>query len=247
MDKFKASVVSSGAKRDVLRKGSDDKKTEKTSATIIEDSIKLLTGKRPSSDTVEGILNTLGIDGDDVLDDSKSMLLYNYLCEPLIVKKNYLYNSKTGKRKEVSHRSMMAVLNNEKDTDSSKVDDVGEFDQDEMEIVIYDFTDNANQDKSFFSIYKKALANLNELISDSEINLKLVYNTFPSLENARLNYAIEKEAYQSKSSNVKGTHKCPKCGSESTITQYIQTRSADEPMTAKIFCLDCQQISKKAG
>ena len=36
-----------------------------------------------------------------------------------------------------------------------------------------------------------------------------------------------------------GVYKCRKCGGSKTTQQEMQTRSADEPMTIFITCLDC--------
>ena len=42
-----------------------------------------------------------------------------------------------------------------------------------------------------------------------------------------------------KKKRIKGSHKCPRCRSEYTVYQEVQTRSADEGFTIKVDCLDC--------
>ena len=44
---------------------------------------------------------------------------------------------------------------------------------------------------------------------------------------------------QEHSKNKNGLFTCDKCRSNSTTYYEMQTRSADEPMTAFINCLDC--------
>ncbi len=39
----------------------------------------------------------------------------------------------------------------------------------------------------------------------------------------------------------KGLFKCGKCGSQNTTYYQMQTRSADEPMTNFVTCLDCNK------
>lgn len=44
-----------------------------------------------------------------------------------------------------------------------------------------------------------------------------------------------------KSEKRVGIAKCPKCKSANTDYYMLQTRSADEPMTAFFTCLDCDK------
>ena len=48
-----------------------------------------------------------------------------------------------------------------------------------------------------------------------------------------------------KTRNHRGAKKCRKCGSRSTSYYEVQTRSADEPMTQFITCLDCNNRWKQ--
>jgi DNA-directed RNA polymerase subunit M/transcription elongation factor TFIIS len=74
-----------------------------------------------------------------------------------------------------------------------------------------------------------------------------LYENLPSLEVSRINNNIEKDNTRNKSLNVKGIFKCPKCKSNRTIDYQLQTRSADEPMTAKVSCMDCGFYGKPSA
>jgi len=50
--------------------------------------------------------------------------------------------------------------------------------------------------------------------------------------------AIEKNKL--KDADYEGQFKCRKCGSKRTDYYQLQTRSADEPMTTYVTCMDCQ-------
>eukprot|EP00826_Nyctotherus_ovalis_P040862 TRINITY_DN4060_c0_g1_i23.p3 TRINITY_DN4060_c0_g1~~TRINITY_DN4060_c0_g1_i23.p3 ORF type:complete len:108 (-),score=36.34 TRINITY_DN4060_c0_g1_i23:124-447(-) len=59
---------------------------------------------------------------------------------------------------------------------------------------------------------------------------------------------VEKEAFEARLSdwmdtnikkNLSGMHKCGKCKGNKTTYYQQQTRSADEPMTTFVRCLDC--------
>lgn len=53
-------------------------------------------------------------------------------------------------------------------------------------------------------------------------------------------HQMRKDALQGKlEENVRGMFKCSKCKSDKTTYYEMQTRSADEPMTAFITCLNC--------
>ena len=49
----------------------------------------------------------------------------------------------------------------------------------------------------------------------------------------------EKIKYELKPEAMTDTFKCNKCGSRETSYYEVQTRSADEPMTQFITCLNC--------
>ena len=95
--------------------------------------------------------------------------------------------------------------------------------------------DSYIQNKTFLDKVKNNEININNI---SEVS---VYDMFPDnwkyiLEQKskrdKLKYSIKPEA-------MTDTFKCRKCGSRSTSYYEVQTRSADEPMTQFITCLDC--------
>jgi DNA-directed RNA polymerase subunit M/transcription elongation factor TFIIS len=85
-----------------------------------------------------------------------------------------------------------------------------------------------------------------ERIKSDKIDLKniatlSVYDIFP--ENWKyileLKTKRDKLKYELKPEAMTDAFKCRKCGSRSTSYYEVQTRSADEPMTQFITCLDC--------
>jgi len=83
-------------------------------------------------------------------------------------------------------------------------------------------------------------------IKSDKIDLKniatlSVYDIFP--ENWKyileLKTKRDKLKYELKPEAMTDAFKCRKCGSRSTSYYEVQTRSADEPMTQFITCLDC--------
>ena len=83
-------------------------------------------------------------------------------------------------------------------------------------------------------------------IKNDKIDLKniatlSVYDIFP--ENWKymleLKSKRDKLKYELKPEAMTDAFKCRKCGSRSTSYYEVQTRSADEPMTQFITCLDC--------
>jgi len=83
-------------------------------------------------------------------------------------------------------------------------------------------------------------------VKSGEINVEnianlSIYDIFP--ENWK--YILEQKTkrdklkYELKPEAMTDAFKCRKCGSRSTSYYEVQTRSADEPMTQFITCLDC--------
>ena len=67
----------------------------------------------------------------------------------------------------------------------------------------------------------------------------------PIYKIANLNFKnihIIKEEKKNKLENVSysNAYKCFKCGNNKTSVVYVQTRSCDEPMTAFVKCIKCQ-------
>ena len=83
-------------------------------------------------------------------------------------------------------------------------------------------------------------------IKNGEIDPKKIttlsnYDIFPEVWEELLKRASEKDKikYELKPEAMTDMFKCRKCGSRSCSYYEIQTRSADEPMTQFINCLDC--------
>lgn len=52
---------------------------------------------------------------------------------------------------------------------------------------------------------------------------------------------LEQKKLKAKNENFEGVFKCGKCKSKHTTYYQMQTRSADEPMTTFVTCLDCEK------
>ena len=83
-------------------------------------------------------------------------------------------------------------------------------------------------------------------IKNSEIDIEniatlSVYDIFPENWKYILELKSKKDKlkYELKPEAMTDAFKCRKCGSRSTSYYEVQTRSADEPMTQFITCLDC--------
>ena len=82
---------------------------------------------------------------------------------------------------------------------------------------------------------------LNKEIDINTIAELTIYDIFP--ENWK--YILEQKSkrdklkYELKPEAMTDAFKCRKCGSRSTSYYEVQTRSADEPMTQFITCLNC--------
>ena len=74
-----------------------------------------------------------------------------------------------------------------------------------------------------------------------------VYDIFPD----NWKYMLEERSkrdklkYELKPEAMTDMFKCKKCGSRSTSYYEVQTRSADEPMTQFITCLNCNKRWKQ--
>ena len=90
------------------------------------------------------------------------------------------------------------------------------------------------------------------LVKNSEIDIKniatmSVYDIFPEnwKEILELKSKKDKLKYELKPEAMTDAFKCRKCGSRSTSYYEVQTRSADEPMTQFITCLNCNNRWKQ--
>ena len=100
----------------------------------------------------------------------------------------------------------------------------------------------ANIDKNSYIKNKNFLNRIiNKEIDINNIANLEIYDIFP--ENWKYLLEIQskqdKIKYELKPEAMTNLYKCRKCGSRSTSFYEVQTRSADEPMTQFITCLDC--------
>ena len=109
--------------------------------------------------------------------------------------------------------------------------------QDKKYNIIKNMTDDKIGNKNF--IYK---------IRHNKINLKEIAfmnpaELFPEKWNC---FRKKKEAIEKREKNIKysDAYKCYKCGESKCIVSLVQTRSADEPMTAFVTCLVCHNTHK---
>ena len=82
---------------------------------------------------------------------------------------------------------------------------------------------------------------LNGEIKVADINKLSVYDIYPDNWSELLDKKIKRDKlkYEMKPQAMTDQFKCRKCGSRSCSYYEVQTRSADEPMTQFISCLDC--------
>ena len=85
-----------------------------------------------------------------------------------------------------------------------------------------------------------------EKILSNEINVENIadmssYDIFPEHWNSLIANKMKKDKikYNHKAQAMTDQFKCRKCSSRSCSYYEVQTRSADEPMTQFIECLDC--------
>jgi len=78
-------------------------------------------------------------------------------------------------------------------------------------------------------------------IKVTNINKLSVYDIYPDNWSSLLDKKIKRDKlkYEMKPQAMTDQFKCRKCGSRSCSYYEVQTRSADEPMTQFVSCLDC--------
>ena len=88
---------------------------------------------------------------------------------------------------------------------------------------------------------------INKNINPQDIAKLSVYNIFPENWKALLNEKSKRDElkYKLKPEAMTDQFKCRKCYSRSCSYYEVQTRSADEPMTQFITCLDCKNRWKQ--
>ena len=82
---------------------------------------------------------------------------------------------------------------------------------------------------------------INGDININKLNKLSVYDIYPENWSDLLDKKIKRDKlkYEIKPQAMTDQFKCRKCGSRSCSYYEVQTRSADEPMTQFISCLDC--------
>ena len=102
-------------------------------------------------------------------------------------------------------------------------------------------SDSYIQNKNFLTLVK------NNKIDIKNIATMSVYDIFPEnwKEILELKSKKDKLKYELKPEAMTDAFKCRKCGSRSTSYYEVQTRSADEPMTQFITCLNCKNRWKQ--
>ena len=95
--------------------------------------------------------------------------------------------------------------------------------------------------RSFIHIYSVLYGYILEYINNEEIKQKLLNKEIKSKDIAFINpYETKEEEVVSIDNVADGVFKCRKCGSRKTTYYSLQTRSADEPMTNFITCINCK-------
>lgn len=96
---------------------------------------------------------------------------------------------------------------------------------------------NEKKNEIIEAIKNKSIENVDDNINEYlQLPIyKIAYQNFKNIIDI-------KEEKKNKLQNVSysNAYKCYKCGSNKTSVVYLQTRSCDEPMTAFIKCVKCQ-------
>ena len=84
-------------------------------------------------------------------------------------------------------------------------------------------------------------------IDAEKIGMLSVYDIFPNNWKEFINIKSKRDKlkYELKPEAMSNLFKCRKCGSRETSYYEVQTRSADEPMTQFITCLNCENRWKQ--
>jgi len=84
-------------------------------------------------------------------------------------------------------------------------------------------------------------------IDAEKIGMLSVYDIFPNNWKELINIKSKRDKlkYELKPEAMSNLFKCRKCGSRETSYYEVQTRSADEPMTQFITCLNCENRWKQ--
>ena len=101
--------------------------------------------------------------------------------------------------------------------------------------------------KTYIKNEKLLLRILNKEIKPEEVGKLSVYDIFPDNWKELLNAKSKRDKikYELKPEAMTNLFKCRKCQSRETSYYEVQTRSADEPMTQFITCLQCHNRWKQ--
>ena len=112
---------------------------------------------------------------------------------------------------------------------------------------------NINFSKKYSQLARKVLANITYTPNESDVKQKILENIWPAETiAAKTHHELDPEYYaqiklkiMAKYINMNpqqehdGIFTCGKCKSKKTTYTQAQTRSADEPMTTFVTCLNC--------
>ena len=73
----------------------------------------------------------------------------------------------------------------------------------------------------------------------SKIRSKMIFEN-PLMKPAKEKFALDMEIFRDRVDVSKGAVDCKKCGSDQTISIEKQIRSADEPMSIRVTCVQCR-------
>ena len=98
---------------------------------------------------------------------------------------------------------------------------------------------NMIHELGFTIVYNFLNAGWEKIFGSVQLRKKILFEN-PLLEPAREKFALDMEIFRNRVDVTKGAVDCKKCGSEETISVEKQIRSADEPMTIRVTCLQCK-------
>jgi len=136
---------------------------------------------------------------------------------------------------EIKHTNILSNIPNLTENQISQIDKIingynNDPDYDEAIITIFNTINEFGFDKTIKFLNEIPGEDiLRTIIFDSPINLKL-----------KENYLIELDILRAKEEVEEGIYQCGKCGGKKTISRRKQVRSADEPETNFITCLNCK-------
>lgn len=225
---------------------------EKNIGEILKMAINTITGKEIVDKDVDNIIEKLGMKYENIPTMEQKIFLYSFVSENIIniVDKGDEedINDILIKTKEIINELDIRTLSFNDIYESLKLSfNIDDLEKKKEEIKEYIknykkeelFPDISEQNINFNNLLN-GMENLANQYNKEDTLTNNIYNIFPSLDNTRINYNIQKDIFRNKPMVVKGFYKCKKCQSERTVDYQVQLRRADEPMTVTIQCLDCK-------